>query len=157
MHLNSKQNYFLETWPSIAMAIKHVDAKTVMMELHYENDSMLMNNKNLPKFMTNVTQEPIIYGYNDAMQSPFMIIRYIDRKHNKEEKIQPDATSFIVLQMALVAHCGLEPMMFKYNWIRSETGHALQMESEMNVDGGVAIIDYVSKLIRGDLEGKKIR
>ena len=153
-----KPNFFLKNWEPLTAAIGDTSTEYVIMDLHYEKDNMFMNEKNMPKFMTSVTRQPIIVGYNGTIKSPFMVIRYIDTKNNEKYKLRQDATSFLILYIGEIAHVGLEPIMFKYKWVTDKSGKPeMKMKTEMNVDNGTGIINYVVELIRGKLDKKKIR
>lgn len=154
-----KQREFLDNWPEVKEVIDEQGIKTIVTDLHYDEESMFMNKQNLSKFQTKNTPEPIFVGYSDEAKTPFMILRFIDAEHNKKEKLPDGATSFVVLTMGHIAHVGFEPIMSNYKWVIDEDTHkpSLIEETTMNLDGGTEITTYVIKLIKGEIEGVKLK
>ena len=153
------QTYLLNEWEPVKNAIEKMDLKTVIMDLHYDENNGLFNQLNREKFQTSVTPEPIILGFSESAGTPFMIIRFIDAITNTKAGIPDNATSFLIITIVHIPHCGYEYMMQEIQWGKDiESGQFYPtMRTEMNLDCGQAITDYVVKLITGELEGKKIR
>jgi len=155
-----RSTYLLDNWDLVREAINEANVQTTIMnDLIYDDHTMFMNNTNRERFLTKNTTEPIIVGYNEDAKTPFMIIRFIDEKHNEQQGIRLDATSFIVITIGIVPHCGFEQMMFEYKWTKDEgtPGHKINIRSEFNVDGGKAITDYVVKIIKDEIDGIRLR
>lgn len=153
-----------EYWPDFAPVIRECGIEWIEMKLHSDKKG-LMNEMNMPKFLTTATKESIIIGKRvDAKDKedngPYMILRYIDAENNKEQGLPENATSFLVLQYCYVHHVGIEMMMCTCKWTKnaeSVHGFSLNSDCQMNLDGSRYIINFVSKMIRGELENKKLR
>jgi hypothetical protein len=151
------QTYLLDKWESVKKAINEANIKTIVMKLYYNDEVGFINTINMPNFLT--IPEPIIVGFNTDAKTPFMIIRFVDTKHNNEAKIPPGALSFLVITIRHVPYCGFEQFMEEINFIKNEEfgGYKLKTRWEHNCDGGEAITDYVVKLIIGYFDDKKIK
>ena len=150
--------FFLDNWKPVKEAIEKAGLKTVVKELHWDEQGGLMTPTNQPQFTTAITPEPIIVGYTKEGETPFMIIRYLDSKHNEKEELPSLVKSFICITMGVVPQCGIEQFMQICRHCKHPDGEGfcMQIQNEFGMDCGVFVTNHVVKLIEGKFDGQKV-
>lgn len=142
----------LDLWDELGKEIRKNNIPYKNMELYYDEETGFMNQKNMSKFQTSVTKEPIIIGISKEAQTPFMIIRFTDSKHNKKQGLREDACSFLILTVMVVPHCGFDYMVQEFKWFKNPGTGDVETRRGISDDTSKAI-----KLISGKLEDEKLR
>lgn len=149
--------YLLDHWKPVSDVIKKQNIKTVVMELHYDNDIGFIHSKNMHYFLN--TPNTIIIGFNNIANTPFMIIKFIDMKHNEKKGIHLKSLSFLVITIQRIPYCGFEQFMSEINFIKGSEPNSYiknNLRWVFNVDGGESIANYIVQLINGEFGHKKL-
>ena len=129
--------------------------RVTVLDLESPNGSFVTES-NFEKLSTINTPQPLIFGYSKDAESPFLMIRFIDSVHNAREKIPSDAKSFKCLMHTAIPHVGLEPISLNYYFCQTEKGSCVEETIDCYADHGKAVFAKTVKLLKGELDGKKV-
>lgn len=158
---NKSVKAWKELWPELFQEL--ADAKlgysTVKLSIDEANaDNAHITQGSIDKFATKVSPTPIFFlDFDDEKETCAFVIRFCDAKNAKEQDIDPNAKSFLTVSLYGVAHVGIEMVSTKSSPVRTPEGFSMKQERDINIDGSVYVKSIITKLIRGQLEGRVVK